>query len=268
MHHILAYTLTSGAAATFSDMTAATDPTFTTRNNHVIFTDDMRLLEAFILGATLIDARLRAPHIDAYSLHHFYPPQASATVPSNPQLDDYRGNPLRLPQSEEIAIEMSNNAAETDQAFLVVAPPGWNANLSRGEQRLTVRFTAAATRVANAWSADAAITFESRLRSGVYAINGIELAEAATLAFRLNLPRSSFYNGRKLFPGTIANNATTNAPARQGRNRYGEWGRFHTFEQPLLSVFSTAAGAGAEVGFMDLTYLGDDMSLLAGRATG
>lgn len=263
MFHLAAYTLTSAGAVAFSDMTAAVDGTFTQFNGHLIFTSPIKMLAAFIMGATVSDARLNVPSINPYGLHHIVPPEASATVPTNPDIDDYRSSPVDVPLNEEIAILMSNGAAETDQAFLWLGTPDWTMNLPRGGQRSTIRVTATATRVSNAWSADAALTFEQLPKGGVYSVLGCWGFEAAMLAFRLNFPNQKMYGGKKLFPGDLAMNAATNVPNKYGRNWLGEWGRFHTFEPPTVQVFSTAAGAGAETFNMDILYLGDSLGLLS-----
>lgn len=263
MFHLSAYTLTTAGALAFQDMSAAVDGSISQRNNHLIFTEPYRLLAAMIMGATITDARLDNPTLNAVSLHHITPPLASATVPTNPTIDDYRAYPIQLPINEEIGIRMSNGAAETDQAFIFLGTPNWNVQLPNGIRRLTMRATATATRVANAWSGSAALTFEQSPRGGVYAIIGAECIEASTLAFRIDFPRARLNNGRKMFPGDIAKNAAGNVPNKYGRSWLGEWGRFHTFEPPFLQVFSTAAGAGAETLNLDCILLGDDPSLLS-----
>lgn len=261
MFHLLAYGLATGGAVTLSDMAAATDGEFSQRNNHIIFSEDYNLLAQYSSGATITRMQTNVPHINYLNPHVFYPLNLSLTVPTNPAVPDYRAYPIKLPQNEEIAIQVSDSASEQANSFLWIAPPSWNMQLPRGEQRLTIVATASVVTVANAWSGFSNITLASTLRGGVYAVNGIACIAAATLAFRINFPRRKMYNGRKLIPGDLATQTFGLIPNKFGMSWLGEWGRFNTFELPTIQAYANASATVTHTLFIDVSYLGDSPAL-------
>jgi hypothetical protein len=173
---------------------------------------------------------------------------------------DWRSYPIRLPVAEEIVVQESNNlgaATEPTNVFLAVGPMQWNRNLPDGIVRQTIRATAAIVRGLQSWGAFGPLVFEAALRGGWYSVVGAEVFEANTHAFMLNFPRQPQVNGRKLFPGWVANNAVGNVPYPQDRQWLGHWGTFHSFEPPTMACWATAAGAGAQEVRLDLVYHGD-----------
>lgn len=264
-HHLLVYDVTAGVNDVNVDMQAAVDPSFSRRGgtgvDHYLLTEPYNMIQAYHLGANALRLRFNNPTMNSFGFRHtLRDVERSATVPANPNVIDYRDMPFALPMNEEIALEESGNlgaATEKEHAVLWIAPPSWNRNLRRNYlYHGTARFTATYTLAANAWSADAAITFTEALLGGVYVIVGAWVQATGAIAFRFNLPRMALYNGRKLFPGDLAYNAVANIDQRGSWNKWGEWGLFHSFEPPLISVFAnTGAGTTLE-GRMDLLYLG------------
>lgn len=260
MFHFLTYNVTAGVNDANVDMTASVDASFSRRNNHFILSEPYNLIAALHTAASATRSRLNVPTINGFARHQIWPVNRSATIQTNPNVQDLRDNPIRLPMNEEIAVEESNNlGAATEQCHvgLVVAPPTWTRNQPRGIQRLTVRFTATIVVNASAWSADAAITFAENLKGGVYSVVGVEAQAAGLIFFRLNFPKMPLYQGRKLYPGNFGLEAVGNTSWIAGINAWGEWGRFHTFETPQLAVYSNTGGGTAIEGRMDLVYLGD-----------
>lgn len=258
--HLLAYSQATGGAVVDSDMTAATDGEFSQRNNHYIFTEPYRLLAAGVFGASVTRVNIQIPTLNAVGRFNIWPINLSATIPGHPVLAWYTAAMPDLPQNEELTVKNTSTALETDNVFLWVATRDWSANLPPGKLIIPVRFTAAPTIVAAAWSAQAAITFEQSLRGGTYAIVGGTLQGANILAWRINFPKYKLYGGRKLRPGFLANNAIGDKPEHRSEiNPYhlGEWGRFFTFEQPSIEVFGTAAATPACEGRLWLVFLGE-----------
>jgi hypothetical protein len=272
--HLLAYSNVFAGAATLQDATAVADANFSIRNGHYILTEPYNLLAATGLGATLSAMEFNVPSINALGKHNLFPPITSLTVPANPNIDDYTDSPPRLPINEEIAIAQSDTAAETATALLWIGTPDWNRNIPSQQpgqgilmRRIRVLATQSVTKVANAWSADTALTFETTLRGGVYSVVGASCVAAGCQAFRINFPRRPLYSGRKTLPGDLCIQTFGNQIWRKGPNWLGEWGRFHTFEPPFIEVFGSAAGAVTTQLFLDLIYLGTDVSLLQAGAT-
>ena len=262
MFHLAAYTNVFAGAVTLQDATAVADQEFSTRNNHLILTEPYNLLAIAGMGADLTAQELNAPSINAIAKDNTYPVMTAITVPSNPNIDDRRDYAPPLPMNEEIGVLQTASGAETESAFLWLGTPDWNSNLPRGIRRLTALATLTITKVANLWAVGGTLAFETTLRGGVYAIVGAELVSAGVQAFRINFPRRPLYMGRKTRPGTLATQTYGNAPLKPRRDMWGEWGRFHTFELPTVDVFASAAGAITPSMWLDLIYLGTDLSLL------
>lgn len=259
--HLLAYEAALGVAAANTDVPAVLDPEFTQQGSHFIFTEPYTLLLAYYFAASATDARFNVPTINGIARHHFSPIQRSATIPDIPYVQDYRMQPMPLPQNEQIAVEGSNNlgaATEASTALLWVAPPGWNQNIPMGMQKLQVRFTYSITTGAGfQWTAGA-ITFAEALKGGSYSVIGLQVQDANTLACRLIFPRGNVVNGRRLRPGVMSMNALGNRPWPDFDGLMGVYGRFHSFEPPQIEIITTVGAAHANVeGRMLLMYEGN-----------
>jgi len=207
------------------------------------------------------------PKLNGISRHNIYGLNDSATVPTPFNLQDLRVEPLALSQNEPLFWQATNTGAgaESDVVMQALVPPDWSMQLPEHLQRMTVRFTAAPVAVADAWSADVAITFPDQdLRGGVYSIIGCQAFLAANIAYRFILPRQKPSQGRLLRPGGISLQAVNNITHPIFNAGLGEWGRFHTFELPRVQIYNNAAGAVTLTGFMDILYLGEDEAMLDG----
>lgn len=264
--HLLAYTGTTGAAAADFDLTAATEPDFSQRSSHYIFTNPFKLIAAAVFGATLTRANMQIPQWNAWGRFNIWPVNTALIPPSNAQFDVWRDMGTQIPQNEELSVKTSNTGAgEQNTAFLWVGTPDWNANLPMGRPNLEVRCTAAVTSVANTWAGLTALVFEQSLRGGAYAVLGAQFVTATCQAFRLVFPRGKVINGQKLRPGYLGTATIGQVPAYPGDGGpfwLGEWGRFHSFEPPQIEVFcSTSATVTGELR-MWLAYLGESDALL------
>lgn len=266
---VLAYS--QGAAGTNQtnlDLAAATDPDFSQRNSHYIFSESYKLLGSIAVGASLTRGRIQVPTLNAVGEMALWSANRAATVPSHPQWDNFYPMPLQLPQNEELQVQYSNNlgaATEQEQVLLYIATDDWNANIPRGRQMIVARATCAVTPTVNAWSGTNAITLSQALRGGVYAMIGAICQGTNAAFFRIVFPRYRLYHGRKMRPGSVVQNAIGDQPFFQynsGQFWAGEWGRFHTFELPQLELFGITAGAITYQLFLFLMYLGEDVSLL------
>lgn len=267
MFALLGYTSSAAAGATNADLTALTDPDFTQRNGHYTFTERYRLLAACDIGANDTTASLLTPTWNAISRFNISPPTRSATPVSRGWLDLFMQMQPPIPLNEEFQFQTSNDAGAPvrTNGVLWIGTEDWNRNLPSGIMPFEIRCTAAATGVANAWSGATAITFEQSLRGGVYSICGAYFQGAGCIAARVIFPRQRLYQGRKLRPGHLVQNAVGDFPPMLGQYQstiFGEWGRFHTFEPPQLEVWANAAGAVTIECRFRLVYLGTELSLL------
>src|SRR5262245_35173909 len=257
---MLAYQGALGAGAADEALSRVVDGEFTSRGTtDFIFTEPYQMVLAYYQAVTATRARLNMPTINGIGRHQLWPVEVSATIPDRPGHQDFRDYPVPLAEHEQLIVEGSNGAAGADQAncFLWVAPPSWSRNLPRGIRRLTVRATAAATGVANAWSGDAALTFADNIKGGWYSCVGMQIFDAGVLGARLNFRNGNVVNGRKLLPGTLGTEATANTPAPIFMGGLGVWGRFHSFEPPTLQVLATGAGATTTEVRLDLVFHGE-----------
>lgn len=258
--HTLAYTAALGVNAVDSPVLAVPDDEFSQRNSHYILSEDYWLGWAHYVALSALRARLNIPTINAIARHQIWPIPRSATVEDNPRVADYRDYPIDLPRNEEIAIEASNNlgaATEISTMAIWIIPQGWNRNIPRGTQRLTIRATGSLAGVAQLWSGLGNLTFAENLRGGWYSIVGVQMFCANALLGRLVFPRGPFGSGgRKFRPGFLATNAIGNMPWAPQMGQVGEYGRFHTFEPPQFQQFSIATGASVQEFWLDCVYLG------------
>jgi hypothetical protein len=268
----LAYNDTAAAAgATNADFTAANDPDFTVRNGHYIFTEQYQLLRATTIETSAIRGRFQAPSWNAIGEFSTAQVNRSATVPSNYQSDWYGPLGPMIPMNEEFQVQVSNNlgaATEVGTVIIDIAPMNWNQNLPAvppGSLSLITRASFTLTPTANVWSGGQQLTFSQALRGGVYAVTDCQVQGTNAAAWRLIFPRTKLYNGRKLRPGGLIQNAigdvTPQVPPL-GREFMGVLGYFHTFELPQVDIFGLTAGAITYQVFLNVTYLGQDLSIL------
>lgn len=269
MHSILAYNVNAGVNDNQVDMNAIVDPSFSRRGgstgtSHWLFQVKLRLLAAYYGAAHAQQAVWNIPDWNIMGRQAIYPPNASLTIPTNPQIADWRDNPPFFPTGQEVAVVESNTLGTgNEQTFVIfwAGTPNWSRNPFPGEKRIWIPFTASPTLVANTWTADSAVTFTYPLTGGSYVVNGCQGVCPNGLAFRMNFVRSPLYGGNgsapmKLYPGDLCDNAFGNVPHKQPIDWLGPWGAFNNLELPQLDFLGTAAGAQTFNGYLDCTYVG------------
>lgn len=267
MFHLAAYTVNAGVNDVNVDTSAVTDSVFTTRNSHLIFTEDYNLIAAMWAGASALRLRLNMPTLNQVSRHQVYPINRSATIPTPVNVQDLRAMPLPLPQNEEMAWEESGNlgaATERENGFFWLMPKGATYNWPSYLYEIWARFTATITVTANSWSALTTLTASDGLKGGWYAVVGAQCVGSSDLAFRLFFPRSPYTAGpagqRQYRPGGICQETFASIawePQNGALGGLGTWGYFHSFELPQLDCFALAAGATSLELRLRLLYLGD-----------
>jgi hypothetical protein len=271
LFHMLAYDYSDAAGGgTNADSSAYTDPEFSQRNSHYIFTEPYNLIASYVGGVSASDARFNVPRINALGYHHLQGVNTPATaiIPTPAQIEDLRRCPLTLPTLEEIAVQASDTAgvATHVETFLWIATPDhvYQCQQSSAQlagfvnPKLTFRFTATVNSGAYSWSGLTAIVPEVTLRGGWYTVLGVQCVVANLLAYRMVFARSPLYMGRRLRPGNIGVNAVGNYPVYYDRGWLGPWGSFHTFELPQIEAVSAAGGNLSVVGYVDAIYWGNN----------
>lgn len=263
----------AGVNAVNTDFAAATDPDFSQRNGHYIFSEAYALLAAMPVGVSVTRGRFQVPTWNAIGEFTLFNANRAINPPSNPQYDLYGALRPPIPINEEFQVQMSNNlgaATEIENVILLLATPDWNKNLPQGRLPICVRVSFTVAPTLNAWSGGQNLTFSQSLRGGVYAVVGATLQGGQICAFRVIFPRFKLYQGRKLRPGGPSQTAigdVTNLQIEPWQFGFGEWGRFHTFEPPTIEVFGVGTTSTTYQGFLWLVYLGEDISLLQYGAT-
>lgn len=268
-YHTVVYNASAAAAgATNVDFSAATDSEVSQRNNHYVFTERYRLLAAAAIGASVTRGRFQVPRWNAVGEAIIFNANRSLQPPSNPQWDLYFAMPPEIPQNEEFQVQMSNNlgaATEIENVVLQLAPDGWNMNLAKGDYAFPVRASVAITPTLNAWSGPNILSFSQSLRGGTYAILGTVVQGTNAVAWRWVFPRNKLYNGRRLRPGGLIQNALGDVICNQVDPWVMGWGTkgyFASNELPQIEVFGTLAGAITYQVFLWIAHLSDDINTL------
>ena len=271
MHTIQVYAGNNSVPANNFDLTAQLDSgaNFSARNGHFILTEQYGLGYAIAQSAHMTDARILSPKIaainsDGFRIASF---QQKAGVGGVPTLvDRYLHSPISLPMFEEIQGQGSTGTAEEQWLAMVMLTPGWTNAIPSGLQMMFEATTASFTPSANVWSTPQALVFNANPRGGVYACVGCSVQQTAdTLFFQLVFPRTKLYNGRKLNPGWVAQNAVgsfEDVITQMNRYHLGVWGFWHTFEPPTISVFATTSAAMTPIVRFWNIYLGEDVAAL------
>lgn len=261
--HVAAYSESLGSV-TNSDVNAASDDVLQRRNSHLIFSEPFNLIAAYGSSTTLTVARFGNVALTQIGTNHIWPLDRTDTIQRYPAVMDLRHMPMQMPQNEELTIEATTDAVGPVIAnfLLWLAKPQWSKNLPQGMRVLTTRATCViAAGAASSWTALSALVMERDLLNGVYAVVGANVVAANAVAFRLFFPNQPLVGGRQLRPGGLVMNTVGLAPWDGQSKGLGEWGRFHTFEPPMLQVFEDTAGGTYEVR-LELVYLGPELSLL------
>ena len=274
-YHTAVYNAAAAAAgATNVDFTAAVDAILTQRNGHYTFTIPFRLGKACPVGVSITRGRFVSPTWNAVGETCIFTANRAATVPSNPQYDDWMPMPPPVPLNEEFQVQLSNNlgaATEVESVILQLLANDWSPQLTPGQLPIIVRATFTQTPTANAWSALQALTLSQGLRNGVYSVIGCVVQGTNALAYRIVFPTQRMYAGKPIRPGGPVQNAVGDVLGMQ-RHPWvfdmGEMGRFHTFELPQIELFGLTAGAITYQVFLFCTYLGTDIGLLTNWAAG
>lgn len=269
MFQILAYYKANAASAALADIPAVVDPNFTTRNNHFIFTEDYFLKGVGAFGTALSAAQLYDATWNAINIPQIFPITPVIAIGDLPQVRDLRNWPVSIPLNEEVGFNASNSdtMAANDQFGIIWIAPRAEAMVPNLPQspignygRVLAQFTVTTATTKGSWSADATISISNLIKGGTYCMAAAYLPCSAAIAFRVNFVRAPLYQGRKLLPGMLCQNAYSNKPIQQGQCWQGPFGYFDTFEYPLMALLgNSTAGSATYTGYLDLIYMGQDM---------
>lgn len=272
MYHTIANYLLAAQSAAVQDVTAVNDGgTITVRNGHFIFTVPFEIPLLSGWGANLTQLNLSCPTWNAINTPQIYPPNLAIVPGNNPNEIDMRSFPLLIPLNEEIVVQSINAAAGTDKelALIHIRPPGGPMNGPQAPQspignlgRVMAQCSVTCAITLGTWSTVSPLVLTNAIKGGTYAVMGLYLVADKTIAYRWTFNRVPFYRGIKLLPGGLTQNLYGNVPSKIGVEPLGVQGYFNTFELPSLQLLGTTAVNSATYnGFIDLIYLGQDMTV-------
>lgn len=215
------------AAGVVTQLNFVADGLFIPQNNSPVFSEDYQIVAATAAGASLTAAQIDAPTIDAFNPFQVYPINNALKNAANPNVMDLRRMPIPVPLNEQITFKAAGGAggAEPDLGVIWLRASGGGATdypippASLANPRFMAIFTVTLVLTAGVWSAQAAVTFTSPLRGGIYQVNGLWLVCANGLIYQINFPRMPMYQGRKIYPGNLCDQIYGNQIMRFG----GDW---------------------------------------------
>lgn len=248
--HTLAFSQTTGAAITNTAVNGVPDGQLTLSTATTFLTPKRgKIVLAAGFGATITRARLNMPSLRTVGLPSIVPINVSATIPSPVNVWNMVNNPIDYPSVEPLSVEGTDTAIDT------ITIPLWihygNQPVPVGD-RYRLRGTSAITAAVNAW-ASGSIALDQPLQQGRYAVVGLDVVAADTLAARLLFADGGFR------PGCLTRNTIGQVPHPIFTDgRLGVYGEFDNATIPNLELLG-GAGAGAVTAevFLDLIRLGN-----------
>jgi len=248
MHHTCAYGATVATVAE-TDIAALADGVLTIQNGHFIPPRSMNLLYIAYCALLVTKARISTPTLNAVTSPYIRDVSLAVDF-GNPQIvDDLSADPIMLNALEEIAI-LAVNSAATSGLSLSILGLDYGRQPQPAGNVYTIRGTATATLVINAWTQLGTITWQNSLPTGVYAVIGAEAFSAGGKAYRMTIENQVPRPGGL---STILETNRTHPLFRMGN--LGEWGRFHSYLMPTFEMISASADT-AEVVYMDIVRVG------------
>lgn len=219
MFHLCAYVKSNMGTVANTDVPALTDSVLSISNNHFRLVDPASLVGAAYLGATAIRGRLDSPTLRINGQPYILPVNVGVTPVDRGKYMDLIGTPLGLPSREEIAFQGTANPGTTELATALLWLQYSREPVSPGKV-YWVRATSTTAAVSQAWT-NLALTFDSALPSGYWAVVGSEHQSTNAIAHRLIFP------GKVYRPGFTSRTAEGNlSPHWNYDGSFGELGRF------------------------------------------
>lgn len=265
LFQILGYEQTNTGALIDIPAITTNENNFSARNGHWIFTEQYDLCAAFVAGAAVTQAQFFDATYNAVNIPQIYPANLGITPLTNPNILDLRAQPFPLPMNEEFALQINDTNANVDYGLIWICPSGsapWNTAPpvpTLGAPTIYALVTSTVVLTTKVWSPAVTVNFSNTLKGGVYQVNGAYWIVANALAYKHIFPKTPLYNGRKLTPGSLVENAYGNVPIDKGRRWMGVQGWFNYFEPFQVSILgSTTTGSTTYTGILDMTYMGNN----------
>lgn len=232
--HVLAFEEAIGTTAD-TDLDAINDDIITRQNDHFFPSEDLQLIWASAMSATLNRAKIVTPSLRQVTPPFIRPIIPAATPATDDEAADYSAYPFRLSRLEEIAIEASSDIAMgTEQALAFLGVSTGMVPTPAGNI-FTIRGTSTTASVALTWTT-LTTTWADTLPDGRYAVVGLEAIGATQAAARL------IFEEQVWRPGCLGATAVGNqSDSLFRKGRLGVWGAFNNYAFPQVQVLNTAA---------------------------
>lgn len=232
-------------SAVLVNVAALADPHVRVEGDNIIVpTEVTNLVGAYALGPNLTRIQLQSPSLRRILNMELNPFDIAAEPVSPSSFHDLTRAPIVLDAEEALSAQAAEDAAGASRATVLA----WLADKAIepvvGDIR-SVRVTAAATLVANAWT-NAALTFDQSLPAGRYQLVGGNFVAAGLQAWRCV---GVGYTWR---PGALGWDTNSDvAPERFRYGHMGTWLEFNHNTPPTIDFLSNSADT-AETGVLDL----------------
>jgi hypothetical protein len=248
MLHLAAYFEAIGQTVN-TDIDALRDDVLTIQNTHFVLNEPSELVAAYASSATLNRVRLDSPTLRYVANPYVLPITAALLPPDNPAVADYRDNPIRLPQAEELAVQATSDLGAGNENLHILlwlrdrfdpAPPG---------QIVTTRVTSTTAAVANTWTT-LTTTWETSFPAGRYAVVGMEGISTNGIAYRMIFP------GQLKRPGSLSKTVVGRRSHEMFRvGGLGRWGDFQSNVLPQFQALNNGTDA-AHTFFVQMVRIG------------
>jgi hypothetical protein len=237
MWHLAAFTKTSVGNIVDEDIPAVNDTVITISNNHFIPPVPMRILAVAATAVNFGRVKISTPKLRATAQIQFPRGTTAAGAFTFSQVNLLTDMPISINAIDELSCLITTTAVAATQPTCGIWLDDGHTMSPRGEP-YWIHGTSTPTGIANGWS-NAAITLDQTLPAGRYSVIGMRVTGVpAVVMARLIFPTQIFRPG---VPGCTANTANEGYFWENGH--FGEYGQFASVAQPLLEVFTNAAGA-------------------------
>lgn len=245
--HLAVVASSLAASLTNTKVNAVQDPILTILNNDYVVPQSCDLLAAAIFGTSIDRGRINTPKFREIGLPSIVPVNVAAAVTGLINMMDSREHPMRLAPVDEIAIEASTDASGTAIVYGALWLGFGRQNVAPGPT-YRLRFTAAITAVANAWTFGT-IAMDQTLPAGRYAVVGLDVVATNCLFARLIFPGDTYR------PGVVARNAVgvLKHPIFEV-GQMGVLGEFNSINLPQLEILASGA-CTVQTGYIDVQLL-------------
>ena len=232
--HLAAYNVDLGTTAN-TTVNAVTDDVLTITNNNFLPQEDLDIVFAVAMSATLNRARIVSPSNRQVTLPYIIPVKEAAVPGDNCPIANYADNPFRARGLEELGIEATSDIAMGTESCTVLLGLQRTFEPAPIGNIFTLRGTSTTASVADTWTTITK-TWDDQLPVGTFAIVGLYGVAATGLANRVILEDQTWRPGA---PIVDSNGDAANELFRKGR--LGTWGRFKSTARPQIQVLNTAA---------------------------